>query len=92
MNKKALIGGAVFGLVAPFVGIFIGLQISTVLGNVLAFPVVGLAYLTGEPFGIWGSGMMIFAVALSIALWAIIFGAISMAFARKVPPSSEATV
>lgn len=87
MNKKALIGGAVFGLLAPFVGIFFGLQISTVVGNILAFPVVGLAYVTGHPFGMWGPGLMAGALGLSLVLWAVIFGLIAMLFRRR--PASK---
>jgi hypothetical protein len=83
MSKKALISGGVFGLVAPFIGIFFGLQVSVVVGNILAWPVVGLVYLTGSPFGEWGVGLMIAAVAISIVAWAIVFALIAMMWPGK---------
>lgn len=82
MNKKALIIGGVFGLVAPFVGIFMGLQVSVILGNILAFPIIGLVYVTGTPFGMWSSALMIAAIVLSTVLWALIFALIARVIRR----------
>ena len=73
MNKKLLISGGVFGLIAPIIGMFFGLQVSTVLGTIFAFPVIALVYVTGQPFGYWGGGMMVLAFALSAVAWALIF-------------------
>lgn len=83
MNKKCLIWGGLFGLIAPFIGIFAGLQISTTVGNILAFPIIGLSALTGVPFGMWGAGMMLFAFALSVVVWALIFSLIAKLFTKK---------
>jgi len=83
MRRKALIWGAAFGLVAPFVGLFAGLQVSVWLGNILAFPLVGLAYLTGRPFGTWGVWPMLLAVGLSMVAWALIFGVVSLLGSRR---------
>lgn len=74
MSKKYLILGGAFGIIAPFIGIFLGLQVSVALGNILAFPVIGLAYLTGHPFGMWHPLMMVLAIVLSVFVWALIFG------------------
>ena len=77
MNKKSLILGGTFGLIAPFVGLFLGLQVSVIIGNILAFPVIGLAYLTGQPFGMWHPLMMVLAIVLSVVTWALIFSFIA---------------
>lgn len=78
MSKKAIIGGAIFGLIAPFVGIFLGLQVSTILGNILAFPIIGVSAVVGVPFGLWPLWGMIGALLLSIVVWALVFGLISL--------------
>jgi hypothetical protein len=82
MNKKAFIWGGLFGLIAPFIGIFLGLQVSTLLGNIFAFPLIGIAYMTGQPFGMWHPALMIGAAILSIVVWALIFGIIARLFRR----------
>lgn len=82
MSKKALIWGGLFGLVAPFVGIFFGLQVSTTLGNILAFPVIVLAYVTGTPLGMWHPALMFAAVALSVVLFALIFALAAKLFRK----------
>lgn len=84
MNRKALALGGIFGLIAPFVGIFMGLQVSVILGNILALPVIGLVYVTGTPFGMWSPALMIAAVVLSIVLWALIFALIARLLGRRV--------
>ncbi len=40
-----------FGLLAPFIGLFVGLQISPLLANVLMFPFIIVSALTGTPTG-----------------------------------------
>ena len=82
MSKKALVWGGVFGLIAPFIGIFLGLQVSTLAGNILAFPIIGLSYLTGEPFGFWSTGTMVGAFAFSVVVWALIFALLARLFTR----------
>ena len=83
MSKKALIIGGVFGLISPFIGIFMGLQVSTILGNIFAFPVIGLAYATGQPFGMWHPTLMVVAVILSVIVWALIFAVVARLFMRQ---------
>lgn len=81
-NKKALLWGGVFGLVAPFIGMFIGLQVSPMVANVLMFPVIGMSAMLQRPFGMWSPALMLTAVALSIIVWALVFLAISLFFKR----------
>lgn len=74
MSKKALVWGGLFGLVAPFIGMFLGLQVSAIAGNILTFPLVGLSYVTGQPLGAWGAGLKVVALLSSVLVWAVIFG------------------
>ncbi|WP_185967249.1 hypothetical protein [Legionella israelensis] len=83
MNKKVLLYGAVFGLISPIIGISAGLQISPVLGNILAFPVIILAYLTDKPFGTWGPSLILLAACLSVFIWTLLFGFISRIFTQS---------
>ncbi|MBI2612819.1 hypothetical protein HYW59_03380 [Candidatus Kaiserbacteria bacterium] len=83
MNRKALMWGGVFGLVAPFVGLFIGLQVSPVVANVLMFPIIGLAYVVGQPFGMWNPMLMLLGLALSVAAWALVFSIVAKFLKRR---------
>jgi hypothetical protein len=79
MKKKTYIFGILFGVLVPFIGIFVGLQISTTLGNILTFPVVAVSFITGTPFGMWNPTMWLLATVFSIAIWTAIFFIISKA-------------
>ena len=83
MSKIALFVGGVWGIIAPFAGIFFGLQVSSVVGNVLAFPVVALVYLTGTPFGMWDSWQLVVALTASVVIWAFIFGFAAKLLAQR---------
>lgn len=74
MNKKHLIFGAIFGLIAPALGLFAGLQVAPFLGTILMFPFIIVGAVTGDPFGEFSTAMKIISVILSIGLWALIFG------------------
>ena len=76
MNKKALIWGGVFGLVAPFIGLFVGLQVSPMLANILMFPIIGLAAVSGGSFG-QNPAILLVGVVLSVVVWALIFGIVA---------------
>ncbi len=64
--RTGLIAGAVFGLFAPFVGLFLGLQASPGLGTAFMAPFVALSVLTGVPFGEMSAGLRWVALALSV--------------------------
>lgn len=70
----AFIWGGIFGFFAPFVGLFVGLQVSPIVANVFMFPIIGLSMILGTPFGMWGMGLKLVALGLSIIAWASIFG------------------
>ena len=77
-NKKALVWGGVFGLVAPFIGMFIGLQVSPMVANILMFPVIAMSAALNSPFGMWSPALMLTALMLSVIVWALVFVAIDM--------------
>ena len=81
-NKKALLWGGVFGLVAPFVGVFVGLQVSPMVANVLMFPVLAMSVMLGSPFGMWSPALMLVALVLSVIVWALVFAAVDMLVKR----------
>lgn len=78
MNKRIYLLGAVLGLVMPVVGVFFGLQVSTTLGNILAFPVIAIAAFTDMPFGTWHAGLWIIAMLLSVLAWTLIVALIDV--------------
>jgi hypothetical protein len=54
----------------PYIGIFAGLQVSPVLGNVLAFPAITLSYVTGTPIGMWHPAITLsYVTGTPIGMW-----------------------
>lgn len=69
MRKRVYVLGIVLGLLAPIVGVFLGLQVSTFLSNVFAFPIIAVAMITGTPFGMWSPFFWVVGFVLSIIVW-----------------------
>lgn len=70
---KVYIFAALFGLFLTYFGVFAGLQISPILGHILAFPFVIFAFITGTGFGTF-HGSVLFGLFLFTSLfWASIF-------------------
>lgn len=69
IHKNTVWLGLVLGIIVPFIGVFAGLQISATLGNILAFPLVAVAYASGVPFGEWGIMLFLTAAIFSIGIW-----------------------
>jgi ABC-type dipeptide/oligopeptide/nickel transport system permease subunit len=82
MKNKALLWGGVFGLAAPFVGMFVGLQVSPMVANILMFPIVTLSVVLGQPFGAWSPMLMLAGLAVSIVFWALVFAVINTLLKR----------
>ncbi len=82
MRARVYIAGILLGLIVPVLGIFIGLQVSTTLGTILAFPAIALAFITGVPLGMWHPALFGVAALLSVALW-IAICAVADSFFRK---------
>lgn len=71
--NKAFIYGAVFGLIAPMIGLFVGLQLSTFLANILMFPFYIIGLFTEGPFGNWSMAMRVLGVLFSMITWGTVF-------------------
>jgi len=76
MLKNPYVIGAIFGFLAPFVGLFIGLQISPVLGTLLLAPVISLGDILETPVGDMSDSIKILALWVSIAFWSLFLGTI----------------
>ena len=70
---RPAIFGFIFGLIAPFVGLCVGLQVSVLLGNLWTLPFQAFFALTGIPFGEMSAAIIGLLTIASGVLWAIIF-------------------
>lgn len=75
--------GFLFGLVAPVVGLFAGLQFSVPVGNVLSFPLIFISILTGQPFGDWSGLLIGTGFLFSGMVWALLFVILSKLLHRS---------
>ena len=76
VRKRVYILGLLIGVVAPILGLFLGLQVSVILGNILAAPQILLSTIIGEPFGTLSTVLQIAGILISVAIWTVIIGAI----------------
>lgn len=70
--KKSTVFGAIFGLLAPPLGLFVGLQISTFWGNVLAFPFVIISKLTSIPLSDFPLYLKLLGWTISVLFWSLL--------------------
>lgn len=70
---KILVFGFIFGIITPFISIFIGLQLSPTLANILMFPILILGYFFEEPFGYLAFSQKLFLVFFSGVFYSFIF-------------------
>jgi|GEM_PF-5152391 len=84
-NNRNFLWGAIFGLIAPFIGMFAGLQVAPFLGTILMFPIIVLSKMIGQPFGNFSATLMILSIVLSIICWGFIF----MGFAKVTSKSKS---
>lgn len=75
--------GAIFGLVAPFVGMTVGLVLSSTLGSILMGPIVFYSKIMEVPFGNMSIFLKIVGLLLSVSFWGLLFLAIDRLFFRK---------
>jgi hypothetical protein len=85
MGNRTYVLGALFGLIVPSIGIFVGLQVSTTVGNILAFPFIFVSLITGITLGMWSPVIWMAAIIVSIAIWTGIFAVIDTFFRTKLP-------
>ena len=73
LSDKVLLAGILFGATAPLIGLFAGLQIAPLAGNILLFPFVITSLLTGEAPGDFSTGATILLWMVSIIVWGALF-------------------
>ena len=79
----AAILGFLLGVVTPLLGVFLGLQVSPLLGTIFAFPLIAASWLVGEPFGNlshWISASALLAFGL---IWSFIFVSAAKVLRRR---------
>lgn len=81
--SKYLIYKFAFGIVAPFIGLFAGLQISPWLGNILMFPFITISALTGIPIGEMPGLLFAVLVLVSGVAWAAILSLPNLIRSRR---------
>jgi len=79
---KPLIFGFLFGLVAPVIGLFAGLQVSPFLGSLLMFPIMIASLASGIPYGRWGVSAQLGSLFLSGVFWAIVWFCVHWAWRK----------
>ncbi len=65
--------GAVFGLVAIWLGLFVGLQVNVLLAQMLIFPISVVSYISGVPLMMMSPVLWALGIIAQCATWAIIF-------------------
>lgn len=81
--KKVIIAGALFGLIAPIVGLGIVLTYSSIIGKLLLAPFILITLITDIPIGEYSIVMKIIGLALSILLWPCVFVLVAKLY-RKI--------
>jgi hypothetical protein len=82
MNKMVRIVGAVFGIPAFPMGLFAGLQVSPLLGDILLLPLVVASWLTDMPLSHMSGWTVAILASVSSLFWAVVFGALSLVVRR----------
>lgn len=72
-KEKSFLRGAAFGLLAPVIGMWMGLAVMPFLGTILMAPIVLLSEILGEPFGNMSGAMRLLSLLLSMVFWGFVF-------------------
>ena len=72
-STKSFIKGALLGLVFPILGLFVGLQVLPIVGNILLFPIVLFSLAIDTPFGMFSTSQIIIGMIISSITWGICF-------------------
>ena len=71
MNKSYVLA-ATLGVCMPLAGVFLGLQVSTLLGNIFAHPLLLVSIISGEPIGALPGFWWAIAIILSVLEWILV--------------------
>ena len=64
--------GLLLGICVPLFGVFAGLQVSVLLGNILAHPLLLISMIAGQPFGALGAHWWLIALTFSVLEWIVL--------------------
>ena len=84
---KSIITGFIIGLLLPVIAIFVGLQVSPALANILLFPTSLVSQLFDQPFGDLPNMARIGLWLFSGVFWACVFW-LAGRFGKKRKPSN----
>lgn len=82
-HSWAALAGFVFGVVVPFIGVFLGLQVAPLLGTIFAFPFIAAGWVMGEPFGHLSAALRFAALLISGLVWAAVFWTVARALRAR---------
>ena len=77
--KKAVLAGLITGFLMPLFGLFIGLQVSPILGTLILGPALLPTLLSGTPLGLLPPLVRLLALFMSMLFWAAFFAALHRA-------------
>ena len=83
---KATLFGFLVGLLMPVFGLFIGLQVSPTLANIMLFPLLFLSDLTGIVFGNASGFQWLLFFLFSGVSWALLFFAVNRLIKSRQKP------
>ena len=78
-----LLMGGVFGLFAPIIGVFLGLQVNTHLGTLFAAPLILVSLILDIPIGDFSLDLQILSLLLSVIIGAVL-GAFTQCLLTKL--------
>jgi hypothetical protein len=81
--RRIALAGFVFGLIAPLVGLYIGLVFNVTIGTVLTLPWIALSAVLGQDMLSLPLVLKLAALVLSGLIWGLLF-AIAAALARGI--------
>lgn len=87
--RMAAILGFLLGVTAPVFGMFLGLQVSPLLGTIFAFPLVAASWLAGEPIGNLAPWIRVVALLVSGLVCSVAFASLARAATRRHPQSDH---
>ncbi len=76
-HKLATVVGFIFGTISPIFGLFLGLQVSPILGNIVAFPFIVSSWVSGTSILGLPPFVKVTSVLVSGVVWSFIFSRIA---------------
>ena len=75
--------GFLAGPILTYLGLFAGLQVSSMIGTVLAFPLIAMSIAMGKPIGAFSEFAMMLGLLFSCLFWSGVFVLIAALLSGK---------